>query len=402
MLTETVRLAIEALSRNALRSALTGLGIMIGVGAVIAMISIGQGASSNVRDEIAKLGSELLTLTPGQQKRGGQGATIAAKPFDIRDVDAIRREVLGLRHVAPLSADWQRIATRNINLNARIIGTENSYFYARGWKIAAGRSFSDFEAHNGKPVCIIGETVRRQLFAQTDPAGEALRISGIPCTVIGVLESRGQSGTAEDDDNTVAVPFDLFQRRIQGSRDVHTIAMAMYPSANMDRVKANLSALMRERRGHAAEGDNFVLLDMRQVAQSMTAATRTMTLFLGSIAAVSLLVGGIGIMNIMLVSVTERTREIGVRLAIGALPSQIRLQFLCEASLLTFAGGALGIIGGLGAAALAAPYLGIPFVTDMQIIIVTLITAALLGIGFGFAPASRAAALNPVEALRHA
>ncbi len=401
MLAESVRLALEALGRNALRSALTALGILIGVGAVITMIAIGQGASANVRDEIARLGSELLTVTVGQRRRGGQGASIAAGAFDYADVEAIRREVRGLRHVVPLASRPGRATARGVNWNVKVIGTESAYFLARGWALASGRTMTEDETYNGKPVCIIGETVRNRLFGGGDGVGQPLRVAGVACSVIGVLAPRGQSGAADDDDNVVAVPFDMFQRRIQGSPDIQGIVMTAYATASLERVKIALGGLLRERRGlGAGEADDFSLLDMRQVAQSMTAATQTLTLFLGAIAAVSLVVGGIGIMNIMLVSVTERTQEIGVRLTIGALPSQIRLQFLCEAVILTVAGGLLGIVAGLGAAAIAAPRLAVPFVTDPAVAAAALLVAAVLGIGFGYAPAVKAAALDPVEALR--
>ncbi len=402
MLLESMRLAVEALSRNALRSGLTTLGVLIGAGAVIAMITIGQGASINVRDEIARLGAEVLTLSVGQQTRGGKGATMAATPFEYGDVEAIRLEVRGLRHVAPFAAQDGRVTARNVNWNVRIAGTETAYFQARDWSLSAGRFFTEDEIYNGKPVCIIGEAVRQRLYGDSDGVGEFMRVGSLACTVAGVLKARGHSGSSNDDDSLVAVPFDTFQRRIQGASDIQSIVMAAFPTADMERVKMNLSGLMRERRGLAAHSpDDFSLLDMRQVAQSMTTATRTMTLFLGSIAAVSLVVGGIGIMNIMLVSVTERTREIGVRLTIGALPSQIRLQFLCEAVLLTLAGGVLGIAAGLATAAMAAPHLAIPFVFDPAVVLVTLAISTVLGVGFGFAPAAKASALDPIDCLRH-
>lgn len=402
MLVESIRLAIEALSRNALRSSLTTLGVLIGAGAVIAMITIGQGASVNVRNEIARLGAEVLTLSVGQQKRGGQGAVTSAAPFDYSDIEAIRAEIRGLRIVAPFAAQQGRVAARNVNWTVRIVGTEPSYFQAQGWSVASGRLFSEDETYNGKPVCIIGETVRSRLYGKADGVGEYMRVGAVACTVAGVLKARGQSSAGNDDDNIVAIPFDTFQRRIQGASDIQSIVMSAFPSANMDRVKMNLTGLMRERRGvDAGALDDFSLLDMRQVAQSMTSATRTMTLFLGAIAAVSLVVGGIGIMNIMLVSVTERTREIGVQLTIGALPSQIRMQFLCEAVILTLAGGLLGIVAGLATAALAAPHLAIPFVFDPIVVVITIAISTILGVGFGFAPAAKASALDPIDCLRH-
>ena len=401
MLAESVRMALEGLSRNALRSALTGLGVLIGCGAVIAMIAIGQGASINVRDEIAKLGAEVLVLTVGQHVRGGNGIATTSKPFDYSDVEAIRSQVRGLRHVAPLSQSDGRAAARNANWNVRIFGTENDFFQARGWGVVAGRLFTEGETYNGKPVCIISEAVRQRLYPNLDGPGETLRIAGIACTVVGVLEQTGKAGSAHEE-SIVAVPFDMFQRRIQGDSDIQSVVMAAYPEANMDRVKMLIAGLMRERRDLAAnDKDDFALLDMRQVAQSMSAAARTFTLFLGAIAAVSLVVGGIGIMNIMLVSVSERTREIGVRLAIGALPSQIRQQFLIEAVLLTLSGGVMGIATGLGIAAMAAPYLSIPLVIDPVVIAGTVAVTTALGVFFGYVPASRAAALDPIVALRH-
>ena len=401
MFIEAIRLALEALQRNILRSLLTSLGVLIGVASVIAMLMIGRGASENVRAQIADLGSDVLTLATGQQKRGGRGASVNAKPFDYADVEAIRGEVRGLRYVAPLSTATERAGARNANWNVRVVGTENAYFKVRGWKLASGRFFDETEVYNGAGVCIIGDTVRRQLFGERDAVSEPMRIARVACRVIGVLAARGQSGAAEDDDNVVVVPFDMFQRRIKGAPDVDSIVMAAYREANIDRLRMKLEGLMRERRSlNANDPDDFSIIDMRQVAQAMTSATQTLTLFLAAIAAVSLVVGGIGIMNIMLVSVTERAHEIGVRLTIGALPSQIRLQFLCEAILLTMLGSCLGIVTGIGAAALAAPRMSIPFVLDPLLIAATVATASVIGIAFGYAPASKAAALDPAEALR--
>lgn len=402
MLLESLRLAVEALGRNALRSSLTALGIFIGVAAVITMVTIGRGATAKVGEEIGRLGSDLLTLGPGQQRRAGSGASTASGAFDYSDIEALQSEISGLRQAAPLASQPMLAVARNKNWTANVAGTENGYFLARGWRMAQGRMFTEQETYNGRPVCIIGETVRRRLFGERNGLNEALRIGTVPCIVIGILAARGQSGAAEDDDNLIAVPFDTYQRRIQGSPDIEKIVMAVYPGADLMRVKSAIMGLMRERRSIGArDEDDFELLDMRQVAQSMEATTRTLTLFLGAIAAVSLLVGGIGIMNIMLVSVAERTREIGVRLAIGALPSQVRLQFLVEAVLLTTMGGLIGVAAGIGAAAFAAPVLGIPLVIDPFVVVISVSVSVGLGVGFGYAPAASAASLDPIEALRH-
>lgn len=402
MLVESFRMAFGAICQNRLRSALTALGILIGIGSVIAMVSIGRGAAERVRGEIARLGSDLLTLSVGQSMRGGKGASISAQPFDYSDVEAVRQAIGGLRLVAPLASRPMLAVARRSNWTATAIGTENDYFKAKGWQIAHGRLFTELETYNGRPVCIVGQTVSHQLFGRDDAVGESLRIGTVPCTVIGVLEARGQAGSGDDGDNVIAVPFDTFQRRIQGAPHIQSIVMGAYPESDMTRLKTSVIGLMRERRKISfGAADDFTVLDMRQVAQSMTAASTTLTLFLGAIAAVSLVVGGIGIMNIMLVSVTERTREIGVRLAIGAAPSQIRLQFLIEAVLLTAMGGTAGILFGICAAALLAPALGLPWIIDASVIASASLVTIALGLGFGYAPAAAAARLDPVVALRH-
>lgn len=401
MLLESIKFALEALGRNAMRSALTALGVLIGVGAVITMVTIGEGASAKVRGEISKLGSNLLVLKSGQQMRGGSGISIHAAPFDYADIQALQNEVRGLRYVAPYSSRPLLAVARNVNWKATIAGTENGYFLAHDWKAAKGRLFTDQETYNGRPVCIIGETVRKRLFGAKDGVGEALRFGSVPCTVIGTLAPRGLSGANGEDDNLVALPFDAYQRRVQGKPDIDAIYMAAFPGTDTERLTSKIAGLMRERRGlGAGQAEDFSILDMRQVADSMAATAETLTLFLGAIAAVSLLVGGIGIMNIMLVSVTERSREIGVRLAIGALPSQVKLQFLVEAVVLTMIGGFAGIVGGIAAAALIVPAFELPLVIDPAIVALSLAVSVAIGVGFGYLPAARAARLDPIEALR--
>jgi len=402
-LRDTARLALEAVTRNTLRTSLTVLGIVIGIAAVIAMVTIGRGATAKVEADIARLGTRILTLATGQNTRGGGGARIDAKPFDYRDVEALRDQVRGLQHVVPAASRRLRVVAARHNVTATIVGTEAAYFTARDWRIVQGRNFSGYEVLVGKPVCVIGEAARASLFRDQDAVGQLVRVSGVGCTVIGVLAPRGQSGTTgEDDDNLVAIPFDAFQRRIQGTPDIRAILMTVQQPALMARTKTAIAALMRERRGlTAGEREDFTLLDMRELAATMSATNRTMTTLLGWIAAISLLVGGIGIMNIMLVSVTERTREIGIRLAIGALPAQVRAQFLGEALILAAAGGVVGTATGLAVSWAAVTLLALPFLPDLGLVALALGAALMVGLASGIVPAMRASKLDPMIALRH-
>jgi len=402
MFREAFSLATTALVRSALRSALTALGIVIGVASVVAMVTIGRGTTERVTEEIRRLGTQLITIRLGQEARAGTGARVDAKPFDYEDVEAIRQQVRGIKVVAPLSFQTVRVVARRANWAAVVIGTENEFIEARRWRLDSGRVFTGHEIYSGKNVCIIGSTVREKLFGQADALGEIVRIQSIPCEVIGVLTSRGQTGLSQDDDNIVVMPVYGFQRRIQGTPDIQSMVALAHENADTVRVKNQIEGLLRERRGIGfGQGDNFHVLEMRQVAEATAGASRVLTSLLAAIAAVSLLVGGIGVMNIMLVSVTERTTEIGIRLAIGALPSQVRTQFLLEAVILALFGGVLGIGAGLGLAAAARIWLPVPFVLDPLIIIVAFLTSAGIGVVFGWIPAVRAARLDPIRALRN-
>jgi putative ABC transport system permease protein len=400
MTPDLLRLALEALGRHALRSSLTALGIVIGVSAVVAMVTIGRGAAARVQNEIERLGTELLSLRVGQDTRGGNGAQIEAKPFEPADVDAIRRQIGGTRAVAPVAAQPLRVVANRANWTATVTGTENEFFAARRWRIESGRIFTGHEISAGKSVCIIGATVRAKLFPATEAVGDMLRIKTAPCEVIGVLAARGHSGISQDDDNAVIMPLNSFQRRIQGSQDIQSIMVLAQPGADTFRIKTRIEGLIRERRGIATgQADNFHVLEMRQIAEAMAGTARTLNALLAAIAAVSLLVGGIGIMNIMVVAVTERTAEIGIKLAIGALPSQIMAQFLIEAVVLAAAGGLVGIVVGLGLAALSRLWLDIPLVVDPSVILFAFLASGSIGVVFGYVPAARAARLDPVQAL---
>jgi putative ABC transport system permease protein len=400
-LRETFAFAYVSLRRSGLRSALTALGIVIGVASVVAMSTIGRGTAARIGEEIRKLGTQLITVRVGQDVRAGSGTSADAKPFDYDDVEALRAQIRSLRVVAPVSEQKIRVSARRANWLATVTGTESEYLEARRWRLQAGRTFTGHEVYAGKNVCIIGATVREKLFNGADPIGEILRIKSLPCEIVGILAPRGQSGLAYDEDNTVLTPLYGFQRRIQGTPNIQSIVILAHPDADTTRAKARIEGLLRERRGIAAgQSDNFHVLEMRQIAEAAAGTTRTLTALLAAIAAVSLLVGGIGIMNIMLVAVSERTVEIGVRLAIGALPRQVMTQFLAEAVLLSVIGGTIGIFAGLAAAALSQRWVPVPFIIDPQIIALAFFTSVAVGILFGYAPAARAARLDPARALR--
>ncbi|MGQ9369038.1 ABC transporter permease [Azospirillum sp. ST 5-10] len=400
MLGALVKLAFQAIRRNALRSVLTVLGIVIGVGAVIAMVTIGNGTTAKVTADLAKLGTNLLFVSPGQFGPGRASAD--AKPFDARDVEAMRAQLGGVRAVAPVAQRTVTLVAGSESRNTVVTGTDNAFFLTQDWALERGRTFFDGEVRAGRAVCVIGRTVRDELFGGGDPVGLTLRAGAVPCEVIGLLEAKGQSSFGTDMDDTVLMPIRTFQRRIAGNTDVARVYLSAADGVDTAKVQADVERLLRERRNIAAgREDDFSVRDMKQVVQTTAAATAMLTGLLGAVAAVSLLVGGIGIMNIMLVSVTERTREIGIRLAIGALEEQVLLQFLVEAVVLSLFGGLMGILLGLGLAALATAGLGVPFLVEPSIILIAFGFSALVGIVFGYVPARRAARLDPIEALRH-
>ncbi len=400
MLIEAVKLAIQAVRRNAMRSFLTVLGIVIGVGAVIAMVTIGNGTTEKVRIELSKLGSNLLFVRPGQFGPGRASST--ARPFNSRDIDAIRAQVQGVRAIAPVAQMSVTIVFGTENRVSLVIGTDNEYFITQDWMLTEGRQFLDSEIRGGRAACIVGQTVKDKLFGGASPVGDILRVKQVACEVIGVLVGKGESSFGSDQDDVVLMPLRAFQRRISGKSDITAINLSAANGDDTMKVQADLERLMRERRGIiAGKEDDFSVRDTRQLAQTMTGTTEILTGLLGAVASVSLLVGGIGIMNIMLVSVTERTREIGIRLAIGALERQVLTQFLVEAVMLSGFGGIIGIMLGLGLAGLATHALSVPFVLSPGIVLLAFTFSALVGIVFGYFPARRAAHLDPIEALRH-
>jgi putative ABC transport system permease protein len=400
MLFEVVRLALQAIRRNVLRSFLTVLGIVIGVGAVIAMVTIGNGTTAKVTADLAKLGSNLLFVSPGQFGPGR--AASDAKAFNSRDVEAMRTQLNGVKAVAAVSQKSTTVIYGSESRVVPITGTDNDYFITQDWTLTSGRSFLDGEIRGGRAACIIGATVRKELFGQMDPIGRSIRVGNVSCEVVGLLQSKGQSSFGTDQDDNVLMPLRTFQRRLSGNTDISRIMVSAKDGIDTEKVQADLERILRERRNISAnEEDDFSVRDMKQIIQATAGTTAMMTGLLGAVAAVSLVVGGIGIMNIMLVSVTERTREIGIRLAIGALERQVLSQFLVEAVVLSLFGGLVGVLLGLGLALLATRALEVPFAVDPAIVLVAFAFSALVGIVFGYFPARRAAHLNPIEALRH-
>ena len=400
MLWNSLLLALRSIRRNLLRSFLTVLGVVIGVSAVVTMVTLGQGATLAVRSQIASLGSNLLQVRPGQ--RLGPGNDIGVPSFTEADAQAIESQLAGLRAVAPEVRAGATVVAGARNWSTSLIGTTNAHFDTSNWALATGRRFEDQEERAGAAVCVIGSTVRRELFGSADPIGQPMRVKGFSCEVVGLLRSKGQAAMGLDQDDMVVLPLRTVQRRVTGTTRVNTLLVSVRDEGSIDRVKSALTQLLRERRKLAAnDDDNFNVLDTRQIADTLSGTTRVLTLLLGAVAAVSLLVGGIGIMNIMLVSVTERTREIGVRLAIGALEREVLLQFLIEAVVLAALGGVAGVLLAALASVALAQWMDVPFQFNPGINVLALAFSAAIGVVFGYFPARSAARLDPIEALRH-
>ncbi len=400
---QAILLALKEIRRNLMRSSLTILGIVIGVAAVITMVTLGSGATAKVTEDISSLGSNLLQIRPGQGFRGPGGARSESLPFEDADVEAIRNQIDSLAAVAPVTSSMVQIIYGNQNRLTSITGSTNDYITAQNWTIESGRKFTNGELMGGKPVCIIGASVKKNLFGAEDPIGMTFRLKKISFKIIGVFKSKGQASFGMDQDDFVLVPVKTFQRRISGNRNISSIMVSAMDGVSTEKVKEELEALLRERRpgSKGPQGDDFSVMDMKEIATMLTSTTGILTALLGAVAAISLLVGGIGIMNIMLVSVTERTREIGIRLAIGALENEVLKQFLLEAVVLSSFGGVIGITFGLTSAFLLSMLLGVPFTINMMIVLIAFMFSAAVGVVFGYVPARKAAQLDPIVALRH-
>lgn len=395
-------LALREIRRSAMRSILTTLGIVIGVASVIAMVMLGDATTAYVTQSISKLGSNMLIVRPGQDRHGPGGGDSTAKRFTHDDITAITREIGGLKGIAPVSSKGVQAVYGNQNYATTIDGSDNNYFTVKDWQFESGRNFTAAELQGGKAVCIIGETIRKELFGNQNPINASLRIGNFSCHVVGLLHPKGASMFGMDQDDLIVVPIRMFQRRISGNQDISTIMLSAKNASGIEAMKNSIISLMRERR-HIRLGDenDFNVRDLREVVQTLSTTTEMLTILLGAVAAISLLVGGIGIMNIMLVSVTERTREIGIRLAIGALEREVLLQFLVEAVVLSSLGGIIGMALGISVGIGINLFFDLPFVFNSSIVIIAFFFSTIVGIVFGYFPARKAARLNPIDALRH-
>ena len=401
MLLETFRLALLTVFRNKLRSFLTVLGIVIGVASVIAMVTVGQGSTAQVQSDVASLGSNLLNLRAGAPGQGPGGGSTAVSPLTLKDAAALA-QLSSVTAVAPVVSASGTAVANGVNWSTGVTGSDANLLTIRGWAVSLGRNFTDAEGLAGSPVCVLGETVRTELFGAGDPSGATIRFGTMACRVVGVLAKREASTFGQDENDMMLMPIRTVQRRLIGSSNVGQIYISVKDGVSTDVAKVEIETLMRERRRIGAnDEDNFNVFDMKQISSMLTGITSVLTGLLSAVAGISLVVGGIGIMNIMLVSVTERTREIGIRMAIGATEGQVLLQFLVEAIVLSVIGGILGIFVGLGLGLAGSYALHITFTPDLRVVVASFIFSGVVGVVFGYFPARRAARLDPIEALRH-
>jgi putative ABC transport system permease protein len=405
-ISSTIKISFRALRVNKMRSALTMLGIIIGVGAVIAMLAVGTGASRRISEQISKMGSNLLMIVPGATTTGGVRMGSGTQPtLTLADAEAILKESRVVSDVAPVLSGVAQVVYGHQNWSTGVVGTTPGMLNVRDWPLASGRSFTQQDVRSATKVCLLGQTVVENLFGDTDPVGQVIRIKKIPFTVVGVLAPKGQTPQGQDQDDTIYVPVTTAQKKLFGTTIpgmVRTIMVKAKSAEDLASAERQINELLRQRHRIGPKQENdFTVRNLTQFMQAQEQSTQVMTLLLGAIASVSLLVGGIGIMNIMLVSVTERTREIGIRMAIGAKTWDIRLQFIIEALILSLIGGVAGIIAGISASEIISALAGWSTVVSPLSVLLAFGFSGIVGMFFGFYPAYKASLLDPIEALRY-
>ncbi len=400
---DTLKIAVRALRRNLMRSLLTMLGILIGVGAVIAMVAIGQGAKAQVESQIAALGQNVVLVMSGNVTRGGFGMGFGSAPsLTKQDYEALRKEISGLAGVSPEVRTSAQLAAGNQNVNTTVMGVGEDYIQIRSWPVTSGANFTESDVRAANKVALIGKTTAQTLFGDADPVGQIVRIKNAPFTVVGLLAAKGMSMMGSDQDDVMLVPYSSAMVRLTGGTTFRSFIAQAATKDLLKEVQIQVGDLLRQRhRIGVGKDDDFTVRTQQEITEMATSTSKVMTLLLGAVAGVSLLVGGIGIMNIMLVSVTERTREIGVRLAVGARGRDILRQFLIEAVTLSVAGGLLGIALGIAGAKIVSAKAGWTTLVSMESIVLAFAFSAAIGVFFGFYPARKAARLDPIEALRY-
>jgi putative ABC transport system permease protein len=399
----TLRIALRALARNKLRAFLTMLGIIIGVGAVIAMVAIGEGAKSTIRSQISALGTNVLVILPGSNVQGGVRAGSGnVNTLVDADVRAITRELRSVAFASPVLRRQEQLVAGNLNWGTLAQGVAPEFEQIRDWQIESGRFLHEGDMDSAAKVAVIGQTVARQLFGNDNPLDSVIRIRNIPFRVVGVLAGKGQTGQGQDQDDTVMIPYTTMQKRLMRITYLQSIVVRAVSAEKVAEAKEQITLLLRQRH-RIADGreDDFTVRNLSDIAEAAQSTARVMAVLLGSVAGISLLVGGIGIMNIMLVSVTERTREIGIRMAVGARSRDIMLQFLVEAVVMAATGGIIGILLGIGSSELLKTWAQWPTLIDPAVVAVAFLFSGAVGVFFGFYPARKAASLDPIDALRY-